>query len=218
MGLFDRLVKKATDKMLSGSKPSTNNSSNDSKFIEDFMKHGSISSDSLPQTRNSYYYAIDANPDVITIVEHVPRAFDYKNKLVRTFPTEDVVAFRATNVKKTDLSTAVLASYESEIICASGERYSLHQSLWTRSSDSRLTIREEIEANAGLDMIILSFLGLIEDDYTKQWVNGIYADRGAGIVFDEDGNIDVEAFLKMQAKWRESKSQEWDERLKHVQI
>ncbi len=190
-------------------------------YLDDFDKTGSVQSDALPATKNSLYFSIDVENDEIIIVEYghfgIVSAKE-KNKLIKKILLDDIAEFKALNKKRHSLSTFDSLTYECEIICNSGERYTLFNIWFEQHEDTTMhDIIAEMDGNCGLNMVLLFFAPLVSDNYTKQWYNEIYAERGTGPVFDEMGKIDLEAYLQMHKAWFEVKHKEWNDRIKAVQ-
>ncbi len=190
-------------------------------YLDDFDKTGSVESDALPTTKNSLYFSIDVEKDEITIVEYGHFGFvsaKPKNKLIKKILLDDIAEFKALNKERRSLSTFDSLTYECEIICNSGEHYTF-TNVWFEQHQDITThdIIAEMEGNNGLNIVLLFFAPLVSDDYTKQWYNEIYAERGTEPVFDENGKVDLEAYLEMHKAWYEVKHKEWNGRLKAVQ-
>ncbi len=188
---------------------------------EDFVKNGSIRGGDLPEAKGvSLYYTIDAETDELIIVHRIEKMMSCKYKVLKKIPISAIVAFKAKEKKDIPLNTSVMHSYESVITTTDGESYELHQR-WTQRSGSdftSLSIRDEINAMVGLNNVLLSFFSLVTDDFTKQWYNAISIERGLEAVFDEDGNSDLTVFMDMIANWFKIKTEEWENRMKQVQI
>lgn len=207
MGLFDKL------KSVLGEATGGGNDS-DAVYLDDFMKDGTISSDSLPMTKSYYCYGIDATAREIIIVEQVKKGFGTKNKLTKKIPLDEIAAFRAIELK--NLSTVIL--YKSKLITRSGEQYNTSQSLPKAESPTRSGIRLEMDNACGVSTLIMSFLPLIDDDATKQWVNEVYELRGTGPVFDDEGNCDMDAYFQMHNEWFAHQNAEWQRRMREAAI
>lgn len=189
-------------------------------YLDDFDITGSIESDALPITKNRLHFSIDVEKEEITIVENGHFGFvstKPKNKFIKKIMLDDIAEFKALNKERHVYSTFDSLTYECEIICNSGECYKL-SNVWFEQHEDTTThgIIAEMEGNCGLNIVLLFFAPLVSDDYTKQWYNEIYAERGTEPVFDENGEVDLEAYLKMHKDWFELKNKEWNDRLKAV--
>lgn len=191
-------------------------------YLDDFDKAGSVKSDALPETKNRLFFSIDVEKDEITIVEYGHFGFvsaKEKNKLIKKILLDDIAEFKALNKERRSLSTCDALNYECEIICNSGERYTFTNTWFEHHQDvTTYDIIAEMEGNIGLNIVLLFFAPLVSDDYTKQWYNEIYTERGTEPVFDENGKVDLEAYLEMHKAWFEVKQKEWNSRIKAVKL
>jgi len=185
-------------------------------YLDDFKKCGSIEGDSLPKTKNSLHFSIDIDNNELIIVERVTVTIKQRNKLIHKFSLDDIAEFRALKKERKNHSSFDSLTYISEIICLSGERYELSQCWFERNEDSRYNILGEWDGNLELNTVLMYFAPFVNDDYTKQWYNEIWAERGTGPAFDENGAIDLDAYLEMHRAWSETKVQEWNDRLNAV--
>lgn len=189
-------------------------------YLDEFDKNGSVESDALPATKNSFYFSIDVEKEEITIVEYGHFGVvstKKKNKLIKRISLNDIAEFKALNKERRSLSTFDSLMYECEIICNSGECYKLCNVWFEHHNDTTMhDIISEMEGNNGLNIVLLFFAPLVSDNYTKQWYNEIYSERGTGPVFDENGAVNLEAYLEMHKAWYDAKHKEWNDRLKAV--
>lgn len=185
-------------------------------YLNAFDEDGSVKSDSLPETKNLQYYSIDVEANEIVIVEKVP---GNKYKLLKKVSLEDIAEVRALKKECKEFSSFSMISYEFGVITTSGEGYIFNQSFTKQQEEiSSLTIKAEMKAILGLNKLMLTFAPSVTDAGTKLWYNEIYAERGTGPVFDENGNIDLTAFLEMHKTWFATQQEEWASRMNNVRI
>lgn len=228
MGLMDKL-KDAGKTLVDNAKDIKQTMSDYAKenenavFIDDFKNDGYIESDSLPPTQNSHnnlWFKIDAKNDKLIIVEHGyfgMVSVKTKDKLIKMISLNDIAKFKALSKERRDVEFADSLTYKCEIICNSKERYVLTIHWFEHYEDTIYHIYNEMDGIRGLDAILLTFVDMVSDDYTKQWYNEIYAERGTEPVFDENGKVNFKAHLAMHSAWFEMKNKEWDDRIEALQ-
>lgn len=190
----------------------------DAIYLDDFVADGWVKSDSLPQSNNLFRYRIDEETKEVIIVERAIKTFGHKDKLIRKILWDEIVAFCALKKERKEYSNHSATNYESAFVCTSEEGYTLRQTLHEWTLDSRSNIKEEMEAVVGLNKVLLAFVDMVTDDDTKQWYNEIYTERGTDPVFDESGKLDMKAYVDMHHAWFNIKCEEWQNRMKAVQI
>lgn len=210
MGLLDKL--KAVAKSAIDEK--TNNGK--AVFLDNIIADGSIKGDALPAVKGLAYFSINTEEQSIIVYESVAGSLKTKNKLITKIPLSEIVMFKALKKERKDFSSFTMFTYESEISCALGDKYILHQGWNQRFEETSYSIKDEMNGVISLNTVLMLFVSKITDNATKQWVNEIYAERETEPVFDEEGNVDLDKFLTMHNEWFASKKAEWENRLKSV--
>jgi len=211
MGLFDKL-KSVAETVSKAAEPALK-SSNEEPLSKDIQCGGIVSGADLPKQKDlSLRFGIDEDNQAIVVCEIKQGPFSSKHIPVKKYSLDDVVEFKHVKCETRDSDIYISTGHSNELVLSSGDTLSIYNSTSRIVKDTSSLIEQEMKEWLFLELLILTFADKMKDENTKQWLGEILAQEGAGVPFDENGEINLLVLFDTADKIEQCKYEDWAKR------